>query len=166
MRLIHVKLEKIRNSLFVKIPDLISKSLHLKEGEDIEISIHSEPNFAQGELWGDKLDEIEDINEIYLDISEDLHTLNMYNRIYIPEKFRFFFPPEDIDFCLITNVGQIKTHITASGYFTKGLRSWVEVNGPLEPNEQIYISLIDEIKKMYEMSIHNSQDIKSAKLIK
>ena len=83
MRLIHVKLEKIRNSLFVKIPDLISEALHLKEGEEIEISIHSEPSFAQGELWGDELEKAEDVNEIYLSISEDLHTLNMYNRIYM-----------------------------------------------------------------------------------
>ena len=128
----------------MKIPDLIAKSLHLREGEDIEISIHSEPAFAQGELWGDKTGEIEDINNIYLDISEDLHTLNMYNRIYVPEKFRFFFPPEDIDFCLATNVGQIKTHITANGYFTKGMRSWVEVNGPLEPTDWIHIKIINE----------------------
>ena len=158
MRLIHVKLEKIRNRLFIKIPDLITKSLHLKEGEDIEISIHSEPAFAQGELWGDEAEDINDINDIYLDISEDLHTLNMYNRIYVPEKFRFFFPPEYIDFCLATNVGQIKTHITSNGYFTKGLRSWVEVNGPLEPTDQIRISIVDEKQKMYEMGISNNSD--------
>ena len=158
MRLIHVKLEKIRNHLFVKIPDLIAQSLHLNAGEDIEISIHSEPTFAQGELWGDKEKEIQDINDIYLDISEDLHTLNMYNRIYVPEKFRFFFPPEDIDFCLVTNVGQIKTHITSNGYFTKGMRSWVEVNGPLEPTDRIRISIVDEKRKMYEMVIANKPD--------
>ena len=158
MRLIHVKLEKIKNSLFVKIPELIAKSLHLREGEDIEISIHSDPTFAQGELWGDKSEGIEDINDIYLDISEDLHTLNMYNRIYIPEKFRFFFPPEDIDFLLDTNVGQIKTHITVNGYFTKGMRSWVEVNGPLETTDQICISILDEQRRMYEMTIANNQD--------
>ena len=156
MRLIHVKLEKIRNSLFIKIPDLIVKSLHLKDGEDIEISIHSEPVFAQGELWNNAEDEIENINEIYLDLSEDLHTLNMYNRIYIPEKFRFFFPPEDSDFYLITNVGQIKTHITSNGYFTKGMRSWIEVNGPLEPSDKIHISIVDEKRKMYEMTIANN----------
>ena len=155
MRLIHVKLEKIRNSLFVKIPDLIAKSLHLREGEDIEISIHSEPAFAQGELWGDKTGKIENINDIYLDISEDLHTLNMYNRIYVPEKFRFFFPSEGIDFFLDTNVGQIKTHITANGYFTKGMRSWVEVNGPLEPKDRINISIVDEKRRIYEMKIEN-----------
>ena len=156
MRLIHVKLEKIRNSLFIKIPDLIAKSLHLKDGDDIEISIHSEPSFAQGELWGDKTGETEEINDIFLDISEDLHTLNMYNRIYIPEKYRFFFPPEDTNFFLVTNVGQIKTHITSNGYFTKGMRSWVEVNGPLEPTDRIHIKAIDDKRKMYEMSIANS----------
>ena len=154
MRLIHVKLEKIRNRLFVKIPDLIAKSLHLKEGEDIEISIHSEPSFAQGELWDNlESEEMVEINEIYLDIADDLHTLNMYNRIYVPEKFRFFFPSEDIDFCLETNVGQIKTRITSNGYFTKGMRSWVEVNGPLEPTDRICISIIDEKRRIYAMSI-------------
>ena len=159
MRLIHVKLEKIRNKLFVKIPELIAEALHLKEGEEIEISIHSEPAFAQDELWGDEPEEIEEINDICLDITEDLHTLNMYNRIYVPEKYRFFFPPAETDFFLVTNVGQIKTHITTSGYFTKGIRSWVEVNGPLEPTDRIQISLIDDNRKVYEMKIDSTQDI-------
>jgi len=159
MRLIHVKLEKIRNSLFVKIPDLISDALHLKEGEEIEISIHSEPSFAQGELWEDALEKTEDINEIYLSISEDLHTLNMYNRIYIPEKYRFFFPPADTDFYLITNIGQIKTHITTSGYFTKGVRSWVEINGPLEPTDKIHVTIIDNNRNVYEMNVDSGNKI-------
>ena len=159
MRLIHVKLEKIRNSLFVKIPDLISDALHLKEGEEIEISIHSEPSFAQGELWEDELEKTEDINEIYLSISEDLHTLNMYNRIYIPEKYRFFFPPANTDFYLITNIGQIKTHITTSGYFTKGVRSWVEINGPLEPTDKIHVTIIDDNRNVYEMNVDSGNKI-------
>ena len=162
MRLIHVKLEKIRNSLFVKIPDLISEALHLKEGEEIEISINSEPSFAQGELWEDELEKIEDINEIYLSISEDLHTLNMYNRIYIPEKYRFFFPPANTDFYLITNIGQIKTHITASGYFTKGVRSWVEINGPLEPTDKIHVTIIDDNRNLYEMNIDTANKISNS----
>ena len=161
MRLIHVKLEKIRNHFFVKIPDIIAETLHLKEGEDIEISIHSEPTFAQGELWGDAPDEVDEINAISLDISEDLHTLNMYNRIYVPEKYRFFFPPADNVFFLVTNVGQIKTHITCSGYFTKGVRSWLEINGPLEPTDQIHIKLLDEKRKVYEMSVKNSKKIQA-----
>ena len=159
MRLIHVKLEKIRNSLFVKIPDLISEALHLKEGEEIEISIHSEPSFAQGELWENELEKTEDINEIYLSISEDLHTLNMYNRIYIPEKYRFFFPPANTDFYLITNIGQIKTHITTSGYFTKGVRSWVEINGPLEPTDKIHVTIIDDNRNVYEMNVDSGNKI-------
>ena len=153
MRLIHVKLEKIRNSLFIKIPDLVADALHLKDGEDIEISIHSDPVFAQGELWGDE--KVEDINDIYLNISDDLHTLNMYNRIYVPEKYRFFFPSAGTDFYLVTNVGQIQTHITESGYFTKGVRSWVEINGPLEPSDLIHIKLLDENKRVYEMKINS-----------
>ncbi|SVD93059.1 uncharacterized protein METZ01_LOCUS445913 [marine metagenome] len=161
MRLIHVKLERIRNSLFVKIPDLITESLHLKDGEDIEISIHSEPSFAQGELWGDGIDEVEEINDIYLDISEDLHTLNMYNRIYIPEKYRFFFPSSETDFYLATNVGQIKTHITESGYFTKGVRSWIEINGPLEPTDLIHVKLLDENRRVYEMKVNSNNSILS-----
>ena len=159
MRLIHVKLEKIRNSLFVKIPDLISEALHLKEGEEIEISIHSKPSFAQGELWEDELEKTEDINEIYLSISEDLHTLNMYNRIYIPEKYRFFFPPANTDFYLITNIGQIKTHITTSGYFTKGVRSWVEINGPLEPTDKIHVTITDDNRNIYEMNVDSGNKI-------
>ena len=159
MRLINVKLEKIRNSLFVKIPDIISDALHLKAGEEIEISIHSEPSFAQGELWDDELEKTEDINEIYLSISEDLHTLNMYNRIYIPERYRFFFPPARTDFYLITNIGQIKTHITTSGYFTKGVRSWVETNGPLEPTDKIHVTLIDDDRNIYEMNVDSGNNI-------
>ena len=159
MRLIHVKLERIRNSLFVKIPDLIVKSLHLKEKEEIEISIHAEPTFAQGELWEDESKGVNEINDIFLDISEDLHTLNMYNRIYVPEKYRFFFPPADNDFLLVTNVGQIKTHITSSGYFTKGVRSWVEINGPLEPTDQIHVRLLDEKRRVYEMKVNSVERI-------
>ena len=135
---------------------MIAQSLHLRNGEDIEISIHSEPTFAQGELWGDKIEKNEEINDIHLDISEDLHTLNMYNRIYVPEKYRFFFPSEEIDFFLETNVGQIKTHITANGYFTKGMRSWVEVNGPLESTDWIRISIVNEKRRIYEMTINNN----------
>ena len=156
MRLIFVKVEKIRNGLFVKIPDLIANSLHLKEGEDIEISIHSEPSFTQGELWEDCNKDSVNIDDIYIDISQDLHTLNMYNRIYVPEKYRFFFPPSNMEFYLSTNIGQIKTHITSSGYFTKGLRSWVEANGPLEPSDLIHLKIINDERRIYGMSINNT----------
>ena len=58
-------------------------------------------------------------------------------------------------------MGQIKTHITSNGYFTKGMRSWIEVNGPLEPSDQIHISIVDEKRKMYEMTISNNSYLDS-----
>ena len=137
------------------------QNLFILKREKISRSVSILPVFAQGELWGDEPDELEDINDIYLDISEDLHTLNMYNRIYVPEKFRFFFPPTDTDFFLITNVGQIKTHITSNGYFTKGVRSWVEVNGPLEPIDLIHVKLLDENRREYEMKVDSENNIQA-----
>ena len=58
----------------------------------------------------------------------------------------------------MTNVGNIRTHITSNGYFTMGMRSWVEVNGPLEPTDCIRISIVDEKQKMYEMGISNKSN--------
>ena len=77
--------------------------------------------------------------------------MNMYNRIYIPEKYRFFLPSKEKDFILITNIGNIKTHITSNGYFTKGLRQWFYVNGPKMPKDEITINMIKEQTYQYEM---------------
>ena len=161
MRLFSVKLEKIRNSLYIKIPDLVVDSLNLKEGNNLEISLHNEPSFKQQELWGENFNitNMKGINEIILNISEDLHTLNMYNKIYIPEKFRFFFPLEGVSFYVLTNIGKIKSNITSNGYIIKGIRSWVEMNGPLEPNDKIYIRVINPNNKLYEMKINHNNNI-------
>ena len=153
MRPINVKIERIKNNLFIKIPTIIKKTFHLNDGEDIEISIHKKSDRSQGELWENPIDMIDELEDIYLDISEDLHTLNMYNRIYIPEKYRFYFPPSNTDFYLSTNIGQIKTQITANGYFSKGVRSWIETNGPLEPSDIIHFKLVDLKIRCYEMKI-------------
>tara|TARA_B100000945_G_scaffold314870_1_gene313106 strand:- start:910 stop:1377 length:468 start_codon:yes stop_codon:yes gene_type:complete len=154
MRLILVKLEKLKNNLYIKIPEIIQGSLNLKEGENIEISIHSDVSYAQGELW--EYDN-NDISEIIIDISEDLHTINMYNRIYIPEKFRFFFPKVGLDFIIETNAGNISTHITSNGYFSKGMRSWFHNNGPLYHKDQLIIRVLDEKKSIYSMELVNSK---------
>ena len=71
MRLISVKLEKIRNSFYIKIPDLIVDSLNLEKGNNIEISLHNEPSFKQQELWTENsnINKMRDINEIILNIS-------------------------------------------------------------------------------------------------
>jgi len=58
-------------------------------------------------------------------------------------------------------VGQIKTHITSNGYFTKGVRSWVEVNGPLEPTDLIHVKLLDENRRVYEMKVDSEKNIQA-----
>ena len=78
MRLITVKLEKIKSNFYAKIPSIIADSLHLKKNEEIEISIHSEPMFAQGSFWDEP---VHDIDSISLDLSKDIHTVNKYNKI-------------------------------------------------------------------------------------
>ena len=40
----------------------------------------------------------------------------------------------------------------------KGLRQWFHVNGPLMPNEEIEIFLIDEKNNQYEMIYKKSQN--------
>ena len=72
--------------------------------------------------------------------------MNMYNRIYVPQEYRFFFPKKSRDFLLSTNVGNIKTHITSNGYFTKGLRQWFYVNGPVMPKDLVTLNLMIIIK--------------------
>ncbi len=148
MKKIRVHISKIRNHFYAKIPDIIAKQLNLSNGNDIEISIHDSSSLDQIELWDQHP---EDIESIEFKIKEEVHTMNMYNRIYIPEKHRFFIPAKDKDFILITNVGNIKTHITSNGYLTKGLRQWFSVNGPIMPNDRMIINLIKENTNQYEL---------------
>ena len=148
MKKIRVTISKIRNSFYAKIPDIVAKNMKLSNQDKIEISIYKKTPDDQVEIWDIHP---EDINSIKFPINEDVHTTNMYNRIYIPEKYRFFFPKQDKEFILVTNVGNIRTHITSNGYFMKGLRQWFHVNGPLMPNEEIEIFLLDEKNCQYEM---------------
>ena len=127
---------------------MIANNYHLNPGEDVEVTIHDNSNNEQVEIWGLHP---EDINTISFSINEEVHTMNMYNRIYVPEKYRFFFPNMDKEFLLVTNVGNIKTHITSNGYFTKGLRQWFYINGPIMPNDEIFINIINEKVFHYEM---------------
>ena len=148
MKKIRLKVLKIKNYFYMKIPDVISEKINLNNGQDLEVTIHGSVKEEQVQIWDLHP---EDINEIDLIISEDVHTINMYNRIYIPEKYRFFFPPVNIDFILLTNVGNIKTHLTSNGYFTKGLRQWFAVNGPVMPDDIIKVELIDESIYSYQL---------------
>ena len=149
MKKIRLKVSKIKNNFYMRIPSIVSDKLNLSNGEDLEITIHGQAKEDQVEIWDLHP---EDINEINLTITEDVHTMNMYNRIYIPEKYRFFFPAVNKDFILTTNVGNIKTHLTSNGYFTKGLRQWFAVNGPIMPNDKIKIELVDESSYSYQLN--------------
>ena len=149
MKKIRLKVSKIKNNFYMRIPSIVSDKLNLSNGEDLEITIHGQARENQVEIWDLHP---EDINEINLTITEDVHTMNMYNRIYIPEKYRFFFPAVNKDFILTTNVGNIKTHLTSNGYFTKGLRQWFAVNGPIMPNDKIKIELVDESSYSYQLN--------------
>ena len=149
MKKIRLKVSKIKNNFYMRIPSIVSDKLNLSNGEDLEITIHGQARENQVEICDLHP---EDINEINLTITEDVHTMNMYNRIYIPEKYRFFFPAVNNDFILTTNVGNIKTHLTSNGYFTKGLRQWFAVNGPIMPNDKIKIELVDESSYSYQLN--------------
>jgi len=149
MKKIRLKVSKIKNNFYMRIPSIISDKLNLSNGLDLEVTIHGQAKENQVEIWDLHP---EDINEINLTITEDVHTMNMYNRIYIPEKYRFFFPAVNNDFILTTNVGNIKTHLTSNGYFTKGLRQWFAVNGPIMPNDKIKIELVDESSYSYQLN--------------
>jgi len=148
MKKIRLHITKIKNHYYAKIPDLISDNMKLNNGRDIEVTIHDNILEDQVEIWNIHP---EDISNIVFNIHEDVHTMNMYNRIYVPEKYRFFFPDQHTEFLLITNVGNIKTHITSNGYFTKGLRQWFSYNGPVMPNDKIEINLLDEDTFQYEL---------------
>ena len=148
MKKIRLYISKIKNHYYAKIPDVIATKNDLSGGESIEVTIHNTKNDSQFDLWDVHP---EDINEISYKIKGDVHTMNMYNRIYVPEKYRFFFPVDNVDFILITNVGNIKTHLTTNGYFTKGLRQWFCYNGPIMPKDIIKIKIVDEDNLHYEM---------------
>ena len=149
MKKIRLRVSKIKNNFYMKIPLVISDKINLSNGQDVEVTIHGSIKEEQVEIWDMHP---EDINEISLKINEDVHTMNMYNRIYIPEKYRFFFPAINNYFILSTNIGNIKTHLTSNGYFTKGLRQWFAVNGPVMPDDNIKIELIDENAYSYQLN--------------
>ena len=148
MKLIRVQIQKLRNHFYIRLPKIIVDRYNMNDGDELEISLHSKSTFSQVDLWEQPPQEI---NRILFFIPNDTQSINMYNRIYVPEKFRFFFPTNKQDFLLITNVGNIKTHVTVNGYFTKGLRQWFYINGPLMPGDKIKINIYDETSYQYEL---------------
>ena len=148
MKKIRLNINKIKKNYYAKIPNYVIDTLDINNGDDIDVYIYDKQIDNQVEMWNQH---IEDIKSISIKVKNDVHTINMYNRIYVPEKFRFFFPTNKQDFLLITNVGNIKTHVTVNGYFTKGLRQWFYINGPLMPGDKIKINIYDETSYQYEL---------------
>ena len=153
MKKIILNTVKIKDKYYLKVPDVVADAYHLKDNDDLEVTLHSKRSQNQVELWDLHP---EDLDFIEFKISEEVHTINMYNRIYIPEKYRFFFPLDNKDFILITGYGTIKTHLTNNGYVAKGLRYWFSLYGPLMPNDIIKINLINEDTSEYQLLHYKS----------
>ena len=148
MKKITLNTVQIKNKYYFKLPDIIADALKLSNDDKVEVTIHNKKNQDQAELWDLHP---EDLSGIEFKVSQEVHTLNMYNRIYIPEKFRFFFPLYNKNFLLISESGNIKTHLTSNGYICSGLRQWFMLNGPLMPNDTILIRLLDDVLHHYEL---------------
>ena len=148
MKKIRVHISEIKNNLYAKIPNVVADIFKIQNGDDIEISIYQKNSVDQEKLWDVHP---EDINSITFNIQKEVHSMNMYNRIYIPESHRFFFPVSDREFILITDIGNVKTSLTTNGYLSKGLRQWFSLHGPIMPDDEITINLIDEENNFYEM---------------
>ena len=156
MKKIRVHITEIKNNLYAKIPDVIGDVFKISNGDDIEITIHEKNQTSQEKLWDVHP---EDINSITFSIHNEVHSMNMYNKIYIPETHRFFFPSPDKEFLLITDIGNIKTSLSQNGYLSKGLRQWFALNGPLMPKDEITINLVNEEDNFYELFYHKEEKI-------
>ena len=99
MKKIRLHVNKIKNNFYAKIPTFIAEKINLSNGNDIEVSIFDNEDDNQVELWKEH---IEDINQIIIEVKNDVHTMNMYNRIYVPEMYRFFLPNHKKEFILFT----------------------------------------------------------------
>ena len=157
MKKIRLNTVKIKDNYYFKIPDIVIDTYKIRDNEDVEVTLFSKKNSKQVEMWDLHP---EDLSAIEFYISEEVHTLNMYNRIYIPQKYRFFFPLDNKEFLLITDFGNIKTSLTDNGYIARGLRFWFSLYGPLMPNDKIQIILHDEDTSQYELKfIKNKSNI-------
>ena len=148
MKKIRLNTVRINDQYYFKIPKIVKDTYKIKDNDDVEVTLHSKINNKQVEMWDFHP---EDLNAVGFFVSEEVHTLNMYNRIYIPQKYRFFFPLDNKEFLLLTDCGHIKTALTDNGYIAKGLRFWFSLYGPLLPNDKFEIILLDDDTLQYEL---------------
>ena len=84
MKKIRVQVSEIKNHLYAKIPDVVADIFKIKNGDDIQISIHEKDFDKQENLWDIHP---EDVDEITFPVKHDVHTMNMYNSIYVPQEY-------------------------------------------------------------------------------
>ncbi len=150
MKYFRVLIRKIKGHYYIRIPDLLFKKYRLKNVTEIEIAIRNHIKSPQTSLWETEMDLFSTVS---YKISSDTLTMNMRNRLYVPAKYRFFFPPSYSDFILETNAGNIQTHLTHEGYIIKGMRPWFFINSPLEEGNVITFELLDDKLKKYRLSL-------------
>ena len=151
MRPFRVQIEKIKKHYYVRIPILVANLFKLKDKDELEISIHQDSRLVQEDLW--LKDPQRDMEQIQFQVSMEGHSMNMYNRLYIPEKYRFFFPSSGTNCMLVTNIGNIRTHLTTGGFFMQGMRPWFSVNGPLSDKDKLVISVIPDQQNWFYMNV-------------
>ncbi len=159
MKQFRVKLKKAGSGFMIRLPKLISDRFRFKDGDEIEISILATNPIEQGNLWESPPEEI---TQVSVHISKETHSLNMYNRIYIPVKLRFFYPPSGVDFILRTNAGTISTNITSDGFIKKNLISWFAINGPLDTGDHIDFLEEQGVPNQYRMDLQKHSTSKAA----
>jgi len=92
----------------------------------------------------------------------------LHNRIPIPKEIRAFFPEYKKNFYLDTDIGTIKTYVTAKEKISgdpkrlgqliiKGLRPWFNHHSDLKPGDSLIISELKE-KTRYKLEIEKSYE--------
>lgn len=150
MNYFRVQIQKIKGHYYIRIPDLLMEKYRLMDISEIEIAIRNAIRSPQTSLWEQDQDLFLSIS---YQISSDTLTMNMHNRLYVPTRFRFFFPPSLCDFILETNAGNIQTHLNHEGFIIKGMKPWFYLNSPLEEGDVITFELVDDKMKKYSLSI-------------
>ena len=136
----------------MEIPKFFAEKKDIRDGHELEVHIRNPYESAQTDLWGNNLpDDNNIINKISFSIPSETMTMNMHSKIYIPVKYRFFFPPSLSDFILETNAGNIQTHINHDGYIVKGMKPWFIVNPPLEEKVLLAFSVVEETQHRYKL---------------
>lgn len=95
----------------------------------------------------------EDIGKVILSCKNK--GTNNHGAIYIPTKYRGFFPDYGKGFTVQTKEGNILTHMTLGGYFTKGMQPWFRKH-KLTADDNFIIEMIEPMK-IYSLKIEKGK---------